>query len=137
MSFVRLFPIFLLTVVCATARAAEAPEMTGAQLFQSFCAACHGTEARGNGPRADAMRRKPPDLTQIAMRNGGSFPTEQVRRTIDGRALRPAHFTDDMPVWGWEFYAYKGEDAERRKRANELVAKLIEYLRSIQQKHPR
>jgi hypothetical protein len=39
-----------------------------------------------------------------------------------------------MPVWGWELYAFKGEDPARRKRVDELVTSLAGYLQSIQQK---
>jgi hypothetical protein len=37
-----------------------------------------------------------------------------------------------MPVWGWEFYGYEGEDATRRRRVGELIDQLVDYLGSIQ-----
>ncbi len=57
----------------------------GSELFRTYCATCHGTSARGDGPLASSMTRKPADLTEIARRNGGLFPTERVSRTIDGK----------------------------------------------------
>ena len=63
------------------------------------CAVCHGTTARGDGPLADRMKRRPPDLTVLATQNGGVFPAEQVRKTIDGREFVPGHGGPDMPVW--------------------------------------
>ena len=57
----------------------------GGELFRTYCASCHGTAARGDGPLASAMSRKPADLTEIAKRNGGLFPSELVFRTIDGK----------------------------------------------------
>jgi hypothetical protein len=37
-----------------------------------------------------------------------------------------------MPVWGWEFYGYEGEDATRRQRVAEFIDQLVGYLQSIQ-----
>jgi mono/diheme cytochrome c family protein len=50
----------------------------GAQVFRTYCASCHGTTARGNGPLADQLRHAPPDLTQFSTRNGGVFPSERL-----------------------------------------------------------
>src|SRR4029079_15278342 len=52
----------------------------GRQLFYTYCASCHGTSGVGNGPAAMAMRRTPPDITGIAVTNGGVFPEERMRR---------------------------------------------------------
>lgn len=114
------------------ARADEAPDLSGPELYQHFCASCHGPKARGNGPVARTLKAKVPDLTRIAARNGGRFPTAQVRETIDGSALRDAHGTRDMPVWGWQFYAIEGEDPVRRARAAEFIDRLVTYVASIQ-----
>jgi hypothetical protein len=51
---------------------------------------------------------------------------------IDGRSMPRAHGTIEMPVWGWEFYGYEGEDAARRRRVAELIDRMVEYLQSIQ-----
>lgn len=112
--------------------AGEAPDMTGAELFKEFCATCHGLGAHGDGPVALSLKRRVPDLTRIAERHGGEFPAEAVRRMIDGRSMPRAHGTIEMPVWGWEFYGYEGEDAARRQRVAELIDRLVEYLESIQ-----
>lgn len=37
--------------------------MRGARLFASHCAACHGANGRGDGPRAAALSARPADLT--------------------------------------------------------------------------
>src|SRR6478752_4377168 len=73
---------------------------TGSEVFRTYCATCHGTSARGDGPLASSMVRKPANLTEIAQRNGGAFPTEMVYRTIDGRQPLKGHGGPDMPVWG-------------------------------------
>src|SRR5262245_10354056 len=57
----------------------------GRELFAKYCASCHGAGGTGNGPAAAAMRRSPPDLTGLALANGGVFPVERVGRIVDGR----------------------------------------------------
>ena len=117
-------------------RAAEAPNTSGAQLYREFCATCHGVNAHGDGPVAPSLKRKVPDLTLIAQRRGGTFPSEGIHRIIDGRSTPRAHGSAEMPVWGWEFYGFEGEDATRRRHVAELIDQLVEYLRSIQAPAP-
>jgi mono/diheme cytochrome c family protein len=108
------------------------PEYNGEQLFQRFCASCHGTEARGDGPVAPHLNMQVPDLTQLSKRAGGSFPAERVREIIDGRAVLPAHGTRPMPVWGYELEAQIPPEEPGREIAQDLIDRLVEYLHSIQ-----
>ncbi len=102
----------------------------GGELFRSYCASCHGTAARGDGPLASAMSRKPADLTEIAKRNGGLFPSELVFRTIDGKRPVRGHGGADMPVWGDAFARSRdGGDPATVKR---MIDSLVDYLESIQ-----
>lgn len=108
--------------------------LSGLEMYQQLCASCHGVDARGHGPVAPLIKIGVPDLTRIAFRDGGEFPTEDVRRTIDGRFDRPAHGPRDMPVWGWRFYdSSRGDDASERARVDALISRLVDYLQSIQQ----
>jgi mono/diheme cytochrome c family protein len=107
---------------------------TGAQLFQRFCASCHGKGADGNGPVAPFFKLRPPDLTQIARRSAGEFPAEKVRQIIDGRQRTLPHGTREMPVWGLELELADGQSADPRKQADANISLLVEYLRSIQVK---
>src|SRR5678816_1187293 len=68
-----------------------AAAMSGQQLYQRFCASCHGTEGHGDGPVAQSFASKIPDLTLIALRHGGKFERDWVERTIDGRQKIGAH----------------------------------------------
>jgi hypothetical protein len=68
----------------------------------------------------------------MAKRHEGVFPAEAVRQKIDGRSMPPAHGTSEMPIWGWEFYGFEGEDAARRRRVGELIDQLVDYLQFIQ-----
>jgi mono/diheme cytochrome c family protein len=114
----------------------EAPDLSGAQLYQDFCAMCHGSNAHGSNPGGQALNAKVPDLTLLAAHNHGVFPAEEVHRIIDGRSIRTGHGTRQMPVWGSEFYGYEGEDATRRARVAHLIDQLVEYLRTVQRGMP-
>lgn len=108
-------------------------QMSGLEMYESFCASCHGAEGQGDGPVAPLIKIHVPDLTRIAKRDGGEFPTEDVRRIIDGRYDRPAHGPRDMPVWGWQFYRSETlNDPAERARVDALIDRLVVYLQSIQ-----
>lgn len=126
-------------VILSLAGCAPAPvqkdvmNMSGLEMYQSFCASCHGVGGEGDGPVAPLVKIHVPDLTRIAQRDGGEFPTEDVRRTIDGRFDRPAHGPRDMPVWGWQFYRSETlKDPAERARVDALIDRLVQYLQSIQ-----
>ncbi len=71
----------------------------GRTAFLENCASCHGPNGMGGGAAARDLAVAPPDLTTIAARNGGVFPTDQVMSTIDGLD-RGAHFSAAMPEFG-------------------------------------
>lgn len=103
---------------------------TGAEVYRTYCASCHGTSARGDGPLASSMRRKPANLTEMARRNGGLFPTELAFKTIDGRQPVRGHGGPDMPVWGDIFT--RSRDAGDAERAKAVIESLVVFLDSIQ-----
>lgn len=105
---------------------------TGDYLFRTYCAACHGTSAKGDGPLADSMRRRPADLTEIAKRNKGVFPTDEVFRMIDGRTPVKGHGGPDMPVWGDVFT--RSVDGGDPAVVGARIKALVAYLESIQAK---
>ena len=41
---------------------------SGAYLYRTFCAPCHGEGGAGDGPVAGSLRARPPDLATIAAR---------------------------------------------------------------------
>jgi nucleotide-binding universal stress UspA family protein/mono/diheme cytochrome c family protein len=114
----------------ATAQPQLKQAIAGGELFRTYCASCHGAAARGDGPLASSMVRRPADLTEIAKRNGGVFPTELVFRTIDGKNPVRGHGGPDMPVWGDAFaLARDGGDPAKVKQ---LIQSLVDFLESIQ-----
>lgn len=116
----------LLTICCLvlSQRQARAQEnggtVTGAMLFHTHCAACHGESARGDGMVGAALRTPPPDLTLLAHNNGGVFPEGMVWEFIDGTRDVTAHGPRAMPVWGLIF------------RDQETIRKIVEFLKEHQ-----
>jgi mono/diheme cytochrome c family protein len=102
----------------------------GDALFKTYCASCHGKSAKGDGPLADSLRYRPPDLTLIAKRNKGKFDSEKVYRIIDGREPVKGHGGTDMPVWGDAFK--RSVDGYSEKAVKERIQALADYLKSIQ-----
>lgn len=117
-------------VTSASAQDEYKQTTTGAEVFRTYCASCHGTAARGDGPLASSMSRKPANLTEIAKRNGGQFPTELVFKTIDGRQPVRGHGGPDMPVWGDAFS--RSREAGDQERVKAVINSLVEYLESLQ-----
>jgi mono/diheme cytochrome c family protein len=123
----------LLVGACAGTAERSPAQMSGMDIYQQLCSSCHGVGGRGDGPVSSLIKIGVPDLTRIAARDGGEFPTEDVRRTIDGRWDRRAHGARDMPVWGWQFYDSSAtNDAEERAQVDSMIDRLVNYLRSIQ-----
>ena len=67
--------------------------------FLSKCAGCHGADAKGAGPMASKLKRKPADLTALAKNNNDVFPTDAIAAIVDGRGAI-SHRRLEMPIWG-------------------------------------
>ena len=107
-------------------------DYSGPELFDRFCASCHGNQARGDGPVAASLNVAVPDLTMIAARYG-EFPSMLIRDVIDGRGIdKRAHGTRTMPVWGYEFWVEDGGDVNAQRAVRDAINKLVEHLRSVQ-----
>ena len=130
--------ILFVSLLAALAGAASAEELrqgpaAGQHLFMTYCAACHGILADGNGPVAPQLVKRPPDLTTLSDRYGVPLPVEKIAAFIDGRDDVLAHGPREMPVWGARFFdddpalSPNAEGAKRR-----TIRVIVEYLESIQ-----
>ncbi|MFN3844581.1 MAG: c-type cytochrome, partial [Paracoccaceae bacterium] len=97
---------------CVLAKA-PAPMPTGAEDFADFCAGCHGLSGKGNGEMAKTLAKRPADLTRLAKRNGGTFPTTRVMAKIwgytggkSGSSVMP----NFGPLLGGDMVPYDGGD---------------------------
>lgn len=144
----RAFAITALAGTCMLAASTQASALeTATQVklgeyeYTGHCAACHGPNGKGNGPVAEVLTQKPSDLTQISKRYGGTFPTDEVYRIIDGRKMINPHGDRQMPVWGFRYTESAVKEAgtvPHDVNAQELVegriTALVEFLKSIQAK---
>ena len=109
----------------------DAPSNSGKEMFKTYCAVCHGTDGKGNGPAATAMKTPPTDLTALAQKNGGKYPSAHVASVIRGQAALPSHGSADMPVWGQLFSSIsQGHEAQVQQRTTNLVT----YIETLQAK---
>src|SRR5690606_36091784 len=78
---------------------------SGAELYASYCASCHGASARGDGPAAASLEPPPSDLSTLAARWGRPLDRERLADFVDGRNAPRAHGPPGMPVWGERLYS--------------------------------
>jgi hypothetical protein len=136
--------------LCQPAQAGQGSRMRqinsteGKDLYRAYCAQCHGEGGKGDGVRAPSLRTPAPDLTTIAVRNGGKFDRTGVQRFVEGD--RPGRklqqdprgnpvliidngVADEMPVWGIVFrYMWPDHPVQIR------TGNLARYLEKIQEK---
>lgn len=68
--------ILMLTLAAAVGQIAGAQDkgkplpvtfsLTGGEMYTTWCASCHGTSGKGDGPAASDLKTKPTDLTMLA-----------------------------------------------------------------------
>jgi mono/diheme cytochrome c family protein len=101
----------------------------GRSNFVSYCAPCHGTDGKGSGPVAAALKQQPVDLTLLTKNNAGKFPALHIESVLQGGSSIASHGTREMPVWGPVFATMdQGSTQEKTIRISNLVA----FLRTIQ-----
>jgi mono/diheme cytochrome c family protein len=145
MKFISLAVILVVISTFAVAQAAPAqtapsvkhvpitntPSNSGKEMFNSYCAVCHGKDGMGNGPAASAMKTPPTDLTLLAKKDGGKYPSSHVAAVIKGQATTPSHGSQDMPVWGPLFSSIsQGHEGQVQQR----ITNLVTYIESLQAK---
>jgi mono/diheme cytochrome c family protein len=113
------------------ATAASTSPASGREMFLSYCASCHGKNAKGDGPAAAALKQAPADLTTLAKQNGGKYPSDRVTSVLRGQTKLMAHGDQEMPVWGPVFWKMsQGHEELVQMR----IANLNHYIESLQEK---
>jgi mono/diheme cytochrome c family protein len=103
---------------------------SGVQMFNTYCAVCHGKDAKGDGPLATELKIPPANLTLLAKNHGGKYPSDYVSEVImTGPRDAKAHGSRDMPVWGTVFKSL-GDEASVKQR----IFNLNKYIESLQAK---
>ena len=104
---------------------------SGKDMYNAYCASCHGTDGKGDGPAAPALKVPPTNLTELAAKNKGEYPSAAVAQIVRGDTVLAAHGGKDMPIWGPVFMSLA-----HRNQAEELqrIRNLNNYIKGMQQK---
>lgn len=103
----------------------------GHEMYVNYCAPCHGTDGRGHGPSASALKPGPTDLTVLTKNNGGHFPDSHIVSILRFGTEVSAHGSATMPVWG----PILGKMNPSNMQDKQLrISNLSRYLQSIQER---
>lgn len=106
----------------------------GRDLYLRYCASCHGSSGKGDGPVASVLQTPPSDLTRLRERYGGQHPLRGTMAAIDGGRPVRAHGDSAMPVWGEVFERELEERGMGWPKATTLhqVRLIAEYILTLQ-----
>lgn len=128
--FVLALPILAWPQAIKRESARPIDSVQGADVYQAYCAVCHGKDGKGHGPAAPALKMPVPDLTMLAKKSGG-FSSADVEAAVLGTGkMTPAHGSPEMPIWGPVFRALNPDEGMRKLR----LVNLIKYIESLQAK---
>jgi mono/diheme cytochrome c family protein len=129
--FAKVVGISLLSIGSA-AHSADYVTMSGKELYERFCASCHGVSGRGDGRVAASLKVEVPDLTLIAKRAKGVYPRDRIAQIIDGRHVIAAHGTRTMPVWGEDLSRLEIGNPDAERAASIVIGRLADYVWLLQ-----
>lgn len=95
-------------------------------IYDRECAACHGTDGKGNERAERALEVPVPDLTEIAANDGRYIVIHVVHHFVDPNVHGAA-----MPEWGRYIPAAYGGDRAAAELAALNVARYIETLQAV------
>src|SRR5581483_4439410 len=107
-------------------------ETGGREMYLKYCASCHGSQGKGDGPVSRDLKIKATDLTLLLSKNNVVYPLNRVMAAIDGSQTVLGHGTRAMPVLG-EFFRVEHEKQKYTELTSLLKAKVIaEYVGTLQ-----
>jgi len=110
---------------------AHTPSNSGKDMYNNYCAVCHGKDGKGDGPAASALKTTPTDLSALAKNASGKYPAAHVAAVVRGQATANAHGSQDMPVWGPLFSSIsQGHEGQVQQR----ITNLVDYVGTLQTK---
>jgi mono/diheme cytochrome c family protein len=101
----------------------------GKQMFNNYCAPCHGVDGRGHGPVASSLKVSPADLSTLTATNHGKFPDVHLLSVLRFGVETPSHGTIEMPVWGPIISNVNHSSSMER---DQRTSNLIRYLYALQ-----
>ncbi len=106
---------------------------SGKQMYNTYCAVCHGADGKGGGPAAAALKTPPPNLAHLSKDNGGKFPEPHIYSILQFGMEEPAHGSKDMPVWGPALRSLDRGAPSSAMLEHQRLANLTSYLKTLQQ----
>jgi mono/diheme cytochrome c family protein len=106
---------------------------SGKQMYNAYCATCHGMDGKGNGPAAAALKQQPTDLTTLTQENGGKFPDAHIYAVLTFGTGTTAHGSKEMPVWGPALRSLSQGTGTAGMIEQQRISNLTHYLRTLQQ----
>ena len=111
----------------------RANDVIGKKEFLTYCASCHGSDGKGDGPIVNFLKRKPADLTKLTKNNNNAFPFDRIWGVFDGSYQFDSHGTSEMPIWGYKFIQETQENKEPSTVAKAKALDIILYIQVIQE----
>lgn len=102
---------------------------SGKQMYEAYCASCHGVNGKGNATVGAALSQPPTDLTLLSSHNGGKFPAYRVRDLLLDQDFYHDRAAHSMPVWA---PAFKSLQKNHPDVVGLRVNNLVTYLKTIQ-----
>lgn len=110
--------------------AAKTSPSDAREMYAAYCAVCHGTAGKGDGPAAPAFKHSPTNLTLLTKSNGGRFPDLRVYNTLRSNNEVPAHGNAKMPIWN---NIFRQMDPSLSPTTPEIrMRALTEYIKTLQ-----
>ena len=128
---------FVLALLAGAACSPVSPQ-TGRSIYADKCAVCHGATGKGDGELATRLDPGPADLTRIAARRDGVWPTLEVMGIIDGYSKRYLPGTQ-MPIYDefleGDLVTFDTGNGRQQRTPADLLA-ITRYLETIQDPEP-
>lgn len=102
---------------------------SGAQMYQSYCASCHGAQGKGNGPAVEFLQTPAPDLTKLSLMNGGEYPEARVFAKLRHSSPSGSEASLTMPDWDRLFRNLHSNQSQVNLREYNLTT----YIQSLQE----
>lgn len=108
------------------------PVDAGKEMYNSYCASCHGENGKGNGAAAPALSKVVPDLTLLASQNGGQYPKYKVPIALS--KFSESHYAgtrSEMPDWYRSFVSLDSTCPFKADLRARNISKHIETLQVV------
>ena len=106
------------------------PVDAGKEMYNSYCASCHGEDGKGSGPAAPALSKGVPDLTLLAAQNRGQYPNYKVLTSLS--QFSESHYLgarSEMPDWHTAFVSL---DRTCPFKANVRAISISKHIQTLQ-----